>query len=134
MATLTNIGSRDRGRGAPRGRPRRGPQQGGHKGRPYRILAALVLTLLAAGGVRAQQQSNDQPARVEVWDLKLGTPADRLPGDFTDYACGTNGGPPSIPLNGGRDFPPCRPHPEGLPQAYSRYHPRLDSWSKANTL
>src|SRR5260370_40699890 len=98
MATLTNIGSRDRGRGAPRGRPRRGPQQGGHKGRPYRILATLVLTLLAAGGVPAQPQSNDQPARVEGRDLKLGTPAHRLPGDFSDHARRATGGALWVPL------------------------------------
>jgi len=135
MATLTNIGSRGCRRGAPRGRPRPGPQQGGHKGRPYgcnaHILAALVLTLVA-GGVRAQQQPNDRPARAEVWDLKLGTPADRLPADFTDYACGTNGGPPSVPLNGWRDFRRCRADAEGLREVYFRYDDELEYWAKAN--
>ena len=73
---------------------------------PMRCLRdfGCAAALLAASGAVAQQQSNDQPTRVEVWDLELGTPADRLPDDFTDYACGTNGGPPSIPLNGWRDF------------------------------
>jgi hypothetical protein len=129
MATLTNIGLRGDGRGAPRERP------GGHKGRPYgcnaHILAALVLALAANGG-RAQPQPNDQPARVEVWDLELGTQADRLPDGFTDYACGTNGGPPSIPLGGWRDFRRCRPDAQGLREVYFRYDDELEYWAKAN--
>jgi hypothetical protein len=129
MATLTNIGLRGDGRGGPRGRP------GGHKGRPYgcnaHILAALVLAL-AASGAGAQQQSNDQPARAEVWDLRLGTPADKLPDGFTDYACGTNGGPPSIPLGGWRDFRRCRPDAQGLREVYFRYDDELEYWAKAN--
>ena len=64
------------------------------------ILIGLAFASLAAGGAVAQPQPSDRPARAEVWDLKLGTTADRLPDAFTDYACGTNGGPPSIPLTG----------------------------------
>ena len=93
----------------------------------------LIGFLLAAGGLAgAQPQPNDQPARVEVWDLALGTPVDRLPDDFTDYACGTNGGPPSIPLNGWRDFRRCRPDAEGLREVYFRYDDELEYWAKAN--
>jgi hypothetical protein len=44
--------------------------------------------------------AQDRPNRLEVWDLKLGTPVDQMPDEFTDYACGTNGGPPSVPLTG----------------------------------
>jgi hypothetical protein len=126
MASVRNIGLR---RGAPRGRP--GGQAGGHKGRPYEIVA-LVLTLLAADAAPAQPQPSDRPARAEVWDLKLGTPADRLPADFTDYACGTNGGPPSVPLNGWRDFRRCRADAEGLREVYFRYDDELEYWAKAN--
>ena len=96
------------------------------------FLAASVLTLLATGGAAAQQQPNDQPARVEVWDLRLGTPADRLPDEFADYACGTNGGPPSIPLNGWGDFRRCRPDAAGLREVYFRYDDELEYWAKAN--
>ena len=93
--------------------------------------AAVVM----AGAAGAQQQPNDprdKPTRTEVWDLKLGTPADRLPEDFTDYACGTNGGPPSIPLNGWRDFRRCRPDAAGLREVYFRYDDELEYWAKAN--
>src|SRR5881296_2107501 len=55
--------------------------------------------------VSAQQRPN----RFEIWDLKLGTAVADLPDEFTDYACGTGGGPPSIALTGFRDFRRCRP-------------------------
>jgi hypothetical protein len=132
MATGTNIGSR---RGAPRGRPRAESGEGGHKGRPYGCGATFLLTLawaLLASGASAQQQPNDQPARAEVWDLRLGTGVDQLPDAFADYACGTNGGAPSIPLAGWRDFRRCRPDAQGLREVYFRYDDELEYWAKAN--
>ncbi|HEY4403084.1 MAG TPA: hypothetical protein VGN55_00420 [Xanthobacteraceae bacterium] len=97
-------------------------------------LQYLIVTgiLLAADGAGAQQPPNDRPTRAEVWDLMLGTPADRLPDEFTDYACGTNGGPPSIPLTGWRDFRRCRPDAMGLREVYFRYDDELEYWAKAN--
>jgi hypothetical protein len=128
MATPRNIGLR---RGAPCGRP--DGQVGGHKGRPYaRILIALALALLSVSGAVAQQQPNDHPARAEVWDLQLGTPVEKLPDEFADYACGTNGGAPSIPLAGWRDFRRCRPDAQGLREVYFRYDDELEYWAKAN--
>src|SRR5258708_5182030 len=88
--------------------------------------------MLAAGGAGAQPQPKAQPSRPEVWDLKLGTPVDKLPDAFADYACGTNGGPPSIPLNGWRDFRRCRPDSEGPREVYFRYDDELEYWAKAN--
>jgi hypothetical protein len=96
------------------------------------ILSGFAVASLAAGGAVAQPQPSDRPARAEVWDLKLGTPADRLPEEFTDYACGTNGGPPSIPLTGWRDFRRCRPDASGLREVYFRYDDELEYWAKAN--
>jgi len=90
------------------------------------ILIGCAAAVLAADGAGAQQQPNDRPGRAEVWDLKLGTPADRLPADFTDYACGNNGGPPSTPLNGWRDFRRCRPDGSGLREVYFRYDDELE--------
>src|SRR5258708_4505864 len=126
MATLMNIGSR---RGAPHGRYVGRP--GGQVGGPYEI-AVLVLTLLAPAAAPAQQPPGDRPARAEVWDLRLGTPVEMLPDAFADYACGSNGGPPSIPLAGWRDFRRCRPDPQGLREVYFRYDDELEYWAKAN--
>jgi len=90
----------------------------------------LSLILAAAAAVGAQER----PARLEVWDLRLGSRVDQLPDEFVDYACGTNGGPPSLPLNGWTEFRRCRPEPSGLREVYFRYDDELEYWAKANSL
>lgn len=56
------------------------------------------------------------------WDLKLGSHATDLDRHaFMDFACGTNGGPPSTPLAGWRDFARCPPEAgNGLHEVYFR--------------
>jgi len=92
------------------------------------VLLAGLASFLALGRAQAQEP----PRRSEVWDLKLGTPIARLADDFTDYACGTNGGPPSLPLNSFADFRRCRPDAMGLREVYFRYDDELEYWAKAN--
>jgi hypothetical protein len=96
------------------------------------LTSAVSVALVAAAGA----QTPGQPAsgRAEVWDLKLGTPAAALPGGFSEFACGTNGGPPSQPLSGWSDFHRCRPEPNGLREVYFRYDDELEYWAKANEL
>src|ERR1700685_530798 len=96
-----------------------------------RASAAAGMVAILAGGVALAQQP-DQPTRLEVWDLKLGTAATSLPEAFQDYACGTNGGPPSLPLSGWTDFRRCRPESNGLREVYFRYDDELEYWAKAN--
>jgi hypothetical protein len=97
--------------------------------RPLLLLSCLAgLIAWEAGPTNAQQR----PTRGEVWDLKLGAAAGTLPDEFTDYACGTNGGPPSVPLRGWNDFKRCRPQPDGLREVYFRYDDELEYWAKAN--
>ena len=97
---------------------------------PARLIGAA---LLVANGLSAIAQPADQPpARAEVWDLKLGTSVAQLPDAFADYACGTNGGPPSVPLSGWKDFRRCRPDAQGLREVYFRYDDELEYWAKAN--
>ena len=74
----------------------------------------------------ALAESGGRPTRLEVWDLQLGTPLDKLPDEFIDYACGTNGGPPSAPLSGWRDVTRCRPELSGLREVYFRYDDELE--------
>ena len=90
----------------------------------------LCCALFAAAASAAHAQ--EAPRRTEVWDLKLGTAVAALPDDFTDYACGTNGGPPSVPLIGFGDFRRCRPDGTGLREVYFRYDDELEYWAKAN--
>src|SRR4051812_3165596 len=81
------------------------------------LATSLLLCCVLAGSTLAQQA----PTRVEIWDLKLGTPLTELPDDFTDYACGTGGGPPAMMITGWKDFRRCRPEPNGLREVYFRY-------------
>jgi hypothetical protein len=89
-------------------------------------LLAFAATTLAAPAER--------PRRLEVWDVPLGAPVAQLPDEFVDYACGTNGGPPALPLSGWGDFRRCRAEPSGLREVYFRYDDELEYWAKANDL
>jgi hypothetical protein len=94
----------------------------------------LALACAAVAISAAVSAPGGRPTRLEVWDLKLGTPLDRLPDEFIDYACGTNGGPPSVPLAGWREVGRCRPEPGGLREVYFRYDDEWEYWAKANNL
>jgi hypothetical protein len=102
------------------------------------VVISLLLTSLASASLPitaiAQTPAQPLPSRAQVWDLKLGTPAALLPSGFSEYACGTNGGPPSLPLSGWDDFGRCRPEPSGLREVYFRYDDELEYWAKANDL
>ena len=74
------------------------------------------------------------PRRLEIWDIKPGTAVAALPDEFVDYACGTDGGPPSLPLKGFADFMRCRPEPSGLREVYFRYDDELEYWARANNV
>ncbi|MBM3507360.1 MAG: hypothetical protein FJX64_06485 [Alphaproteobacteria bacterium] len=66
-----------------------------------RLLAIALLLALAPDVTSAQ-------SRTRVWDIALGTPVEKLPqAEFVDPACGTNGGPPSLPLGSFADFRRC---------------------------
>ncbi|MGZ3328412.1 MAG: hypothetical protein ACXU85_14755, partial [Xanthobacteraceae bacterium] len=93
------------------------------------LVACASLAFAATGG-----RTEDRPTRLEVWDLPLGARAEQLPDAFVDYACGTNGGPPSTPLTGWREARRCRPEPSGLREVYFRYDDELEYWAKANNL
>jgi hypothetical protein len=101
------------------------PQRKRKSGLQGAILAGAVFLATVAG---AQQR----PTRPEIWDLKLGAPLQQLPDDFTDFACGTGGGPPSLALMGWADFKRCRPQADGLREVYFRYDDELEYWAKAN--
>jgi hypothetical protein len=93
-----------------------------------RTVIAFGFLLAVANPASAQQR----PTRAEVWDLKLGTTVEKVPDEFADYACGTNGGPPSRPLSSFKDFKRCRPDADGLYEVYFRYDDELEYWAKAN--
>jgi hypothetical protein len=99
------------------------------------FVAAMLMALVGpAHPQQAAKGADERPMRHEIWDIKLGTAVAELPDDFMDYACGTNGGPPSTPLSGWKDFRRCRPEPGGLREVYFRYDDELEYWAKANDL
>jgi hypothetical protein len=103
-------------------------------GHGIRLLLICLAGVVLATAASAQMPSLPVPSRAEVWDLKLGTPVTALPSGFGEYACGTNGGPPSQSLYGWSDFRRCRAEPSGLREVYFRYDDELEYWAKANEL
>ena len=97
-------------------------------------LAAAWLVCASSAFAAPDNRTGDRPTRREVWDLRLGSQIEALPDEFIDYACGTNGGPPSTPLNGWREVRRCRPEANGLREVYFRYDDELEYWAKANNL
>ncbi len=86
--------------------------------------AALILAPSSAGlnGASAQGFA-EGPSNIR--DLLLGAPIAAQPLDFQDFACGTNGGPPSLPLTGFADFARCPPEDSGLREVQFRYDNEL---------
>jgi hypothetical protein len=104
---------------------------------PCRRLASLLTALPAALAAligTVQSAPAERPTRLEVWDLELGTSVEQLPDAFVEYACGTNGGPPSTPLKDWREARRCRPERSGLREVYFRYDDELEYWAKAHNL
>ncbi len=96
-----------------------------------RFSALFVFISLGCG---ALAQTPARPARSEIWDLKIGAPLAAQPDDFVDFACGTIGGPPSIPLRGWSEFKRCRTEDTGLREVYFRYDDEMEYWARANNL
>jgi hypothetical protein len=89
---------------------------------------AFVLVLLAP---IEQIPAQDRPTRLNVWDIHIGEAASEIPDGFVNYACGTNGGPPSVPLKNFSEFKKCRPDPNGLHEVYFEYDDELEYWARA---
>src|SRR6266446_7026803 len=103
---------------------------------PVRLFGFVVAigSLIGAPGMLFAQGADERPVRHEVWDIQLGAKVADLPDGYVDYACGTNGGPPSTPLTGWKDYRRCRPDANGLREIYFRYDDELEYWAKANNL
>ena len=97
-------------------------------GRGLMASALLVGAFLGSfGSLRAQTD----PTRLNVWDIPLDATAPEIPDAFVNYACGTNGGPPSIPLAGFKEFRKCKPDASGLREVYFEYDDELEYRARA---
>jgi hypothetical protein len=90
-------------------------------------LAFMLVWLVPIEQIRAQ----DRPIRLNVWDIHIGEPASEIPDGFVNYACGTHGGPPSVPLANFTEFKKCRPDANGLYEVYFEYDDELEYWARA---
>lgn len=94
-------------------------------------LAGWLLTVLFGCLLPAAPQAQDRPKRFDVWDIHIGDTASAIPNEYVNYACGTNGGPPALPLTGFTDFKKCRPDANGLHEVYFEYDDELEYRARA---
>lgn len=87
--------------------------------------AHLTIGLVVAVGLALPAYGQGRAKRVGVFDIPLDKPAAELPDAFIDYACGTNGGPPSRPLRSFADYATCPADANGMHEVYFRYD---DEW------
>jgi hypothetical protein len=67
-----------------------------------------------------------------IWDVVLGGPIAEIPvRDLAEIACGTNGGPPSRPLEEITGFRACTPEEDGLREIYFSYDDEFEYRAKA---
>lgn len=94
----------------------------------------VMALLLAFELVSAQTRAADDPLNGDIGDIKLGMQASQLSMDkYMDLACGTNGGPPSVPLSSWTDFPKCKAEADsGLHEVYFRFDDELEYIARAH--
>ena len=98
------------------------------------VVALSILTVVSFRALAQNQQNEpDVPPRSNVWDVKIGMTSGQVPEhDFIDISCGTNGGPPSIPIGSFKNFAKCPPEGTGLHEVYFAYDDELEYWARAN--
>jgi hypothetical protein len=95
------------------------------------ILLAIALLWLGRAAL-----ADEALHRTTVWDLVLGAPIAAQPAaeEFQAFACGSNGGPPHLPLKGWNDFRLCPAEPSGLREVYFEYDDELEYIARARDL
>lgn len=86
------------------------------------VSAALVAAFAMTPEALAQTA---EIARPTIRDIVIGAPISAQPMAFQEFACGTNGGPPSLQINGFAQFSRCRPESTGLYEVQFRYDDEL---------
>lgn len=99
--------------------------------------AATILGLAIVLGAPAFAQE-ERPNRLsfeerpDLWAIVLGQHVSEQPDNFQEYACGSNGGPPSIRLTGFAGFATCAAEDAtGLHEVQFRYDDALEYWARA---
>jgi hypothetical protein len=95
-----------------------------------KVLRRLVLLSVLVTPT-AFLQAQDRPKRFTIWEIHLGEAASSIPNEYVNYACGTDGGPPSIPLPNFVAFKKCKPDAYGLHEVYFEYDDELEYEARA---
>jgi hypothetical protein len=91
-------------------------------------VGALLLVCVLGGAATSQQRRG----RPTIEDVQLGAAVSALPEEeFVDPACGTNGGPPGLRLDGFEQFARCREEASGLREIWFRYDDELEYIARA---
>jgi len=113
--------------------------------RPCRLSKCLLLVVLLVCGYGvaasyADTVSTMAPKRAKtahappftIWDVQLGGLIADIPErDLAEVACGTNGGPPSRPLEFIAEFKKCVPEADGLREVYFSYDDEFEYRARA---
>lgn len=103
-------------------------------GRPIRNRVVFGASLMLASLAHVSMPTADAQVapRFSIWDVRIGEPLSQIPErEIVDLACGTNGGPPSRPLDSLSDFHVCNPEENSLREVYFRYDDELEYRAKA---
>lgn len=97
-------------------------------------LAGVLVCCAALSGVAQAQDPAVEPG-FTIWDVKMGAPVTDIPDSaVATLACGTNGGPASIPLKHFADWQHCTPEATGLRELGFVYDDEKDYIARAMEL
>ncbi|MCW5696451.1 MAG: pentapeptide repeat-containing protein [Bauldia sp.] len=100
---------------------------------PGRARTAVAALLLGCTVTATTALAQSPPVPMEIFHITLGTSIYAVDeADFWNFACGTNGGPPALPLAGFSAFMSCRPEESGLREVYFEYDDERLYWAKAH--
>jgi hypothetical protein len=92
-------------------------------------VAGWLVMMLTVPAVFSQGQ--EQSKRFSIWDIHLGEDASAIPDEYANYACGTNGGPPSLRIANFSEFKKCKSDADGLHEVYFEYDDQLEYEARA---
>jgi hypothetical protein len=91
----------------------------------------LAIIVTGCATLPTVSHAEERPTRSTIWDIHLGDTASSIPNEYVNYACGTNGGPPSLPLPNFAAFKKCKPDANGLHEVYFEYDDELEYAARA---
>jgi len=94
----------------------------------------LAIIVTGCATLPTVSHAEERPTRSTIWDIHLGDTASSIPNEYVNYACGTNGGPPSLPLANFAAFKKCKPDANGLHEVYFEYDDELEYIARAKDI